>query len=1004
MNQLSNDSMPTKIVEDFEEKEENDEVKKSLQDARIAYDFKMLRNPKTNKVPRMAAMEAMKTAKREQQERIKAGARFNATLPTINIDVRGPSNYGGRTRSLVFDSRNNMIGVAGGVSGGIFRTTDGGGSWTSVTPAGQIHNVTTIAQDRSSGNENYWYAGGGEQKGNSSSANGATYYGNGVWRSSDNGQTWSLLNSTTQVLESFDSDWDFVHRIIVDPSNGYVYAGNSGGLFRSTDRGNSWTQVLGASSPNSETMTEIIRNDNGVFYAAISGQGIYRSTTGANNSWSLIADGNDLDSGFDRIILAHAPSNNNIIYAFYNTSAFSCNGSTSQVRLRRWDNTSNGGAGAWTGNYDNVISNCANTSLTLDPQGGYNLALAVRPNNENEVFIGGERLYRLTITGTNTGTYAFAGGDQGNPTATNLHVDQHWLVFTGNDTLWVTNDGGIRRGDVSVAPNAQTGFNWTNRNSGLITYQFYRGDITPNMGSDMVGGGAQDNANNIIPHGTTNGTELGGGDGVQFAIISGTGTGDYITLTGTQNGSINRRSAPNTSGNITPWDGNNVQWQGFNTFFVLDGDNTDHCYYPIRHQEGTDSKAELFRTRGIKAIGTNVSIGNDPTSEWQRMTLGGMVANQDISAMGLSRNVGFNNSAYSASDSNRKLYIGTDAGKVYRTTDPAFASSLTLTDITPSNVANGSYVSDIAVNPYDDKELLVTLSNYGVSSIYHTTDATAGTVSWTEVEGTSSGAVAKSSVRSAMIAKSGQNTLYIIGTSTGLYGTTMLNGASTAWERIGGTKIAYALCVDMRLRTSDNKFALATHGNGLFLLSIVSNNSCVATLTLDDNPITANTYQTSDSIVSAGRVASGSTVVMDAKNSVILKPNFTAEQGSNFTAQIGGCNASLVTETETFASIDQFIETELVKEKKADVEFSLYPSPASGTVTIDYFLDQATEAVITLHSSTGNLVKVLQSNTALEAGTQQLTFEAGDFHSGLYYVVISTPNVRKTQKLMVQRN
>ena len=73
------------------------------------------------------------------------------TLPGIDVEVRGPSNYGGRCRSLAFDSRNGMIAVAGGVSGGIFRTVDGGERWVKVTPAGQIHNLTTVAQDRSHG-------------------------------------------------------------------------------------------------------------------------------------------------------------------------------------------------------------------------------------------------------------------------------------------------------------------------------------------------------------------------------------------------------------------------------------------------------------------------------------------------------------------------------------------------------------------------------------------------------------------------------------------------------------------------------------------------------------------------------------------------------------------------------------------------------------------------------------------------------------------------------------
>ena len=152
------------------------------------------------------------------------------------------------------------------------------------------------------------------------------------------------------------------------------------------------------------------------------------------------------------------------------------------------------------------------------------------------------------------------------------------LVFEDNDNLWVGNDGGIRTSDVSASPSG-TGFNWDIKNSGYVTYQFYRGDISPESGSTLVGGGAQDNANIIMPA-SNNGTELGGGDGAQFAIISGTSTSTYNTLTSTQNGSLNRMANGGVNENVTPYDsGNtNAQYQGFHTYFLLDADNTCLLY------------------------------------------------------------------------------------------------------------------------------------------------------------------------------------------------------------------------------------------------------------------------------------------------------------------------------------------------------------------------------------------------------------------------------------------
>lgn len=834
--------------------EEDEEDKKTMQIERAQADFQMLRDPRTNKIPRTAAIEAYQAAEQQIENATRSG---NVTLPNINIEVRGPSNYGGRCRSLDFDARNSMIGVAGGVSGGIFRTTDGANNWTKVTPAGQIHNLTCIAQDKSSGNEDTWYAGSGEQEGNSADGDGAAYYGNGVWKSMDNGETWDLLESTTGTLEEFDSNWDYIHRILVDPTNRNVYAGNAGGVYRSTDQGANWQQVLVAGEEESSTITEVIRTNDGTFYAAISSEGIYKSTSGDLNSWTQIADAAALADELGRIVLNSAPNAPNLVYAFYTGESFNCGGQMSSVYLRRWDNLANGGTGAWTGNYDDDISTCANSELELDPQGGYNLCVAVRPNNANEIYIGGERLYRFTITGAASGTYAFAGGDQGNPTTTNIHVDHHLLLFTDNNTLWSTNDGGMRSTNVSNPPDPNDGFSWTSKTQGLVTYQFYRGDISPTIGSSLVGGGAQDNANNLIPTGTTDGTELGGGDGVQFALISGTNTSNYMAILSTQNGNT-ERYAPGVEDFISP-DGST---QGFLTFFVLDGDNTNHLYYPSNSESSGTNKAELFRTRIVTTVSNTVT--GDAGTGWEKMTLNNIADFEDITAMGLSRNVAYNNAAYTASDANRKLYFGTNGGKVYRVADPAFAASYNLTDITP-NGAMG-YISDIAVNPNDDKEIMVTLSNYNVSSIYHTTDATAGTVTWTMIEGATTDAVAKASVRSAMITSAGASTLYIVGTSTGLYGTTTLAGANTVWERIGTMEIAYALCVDMRLRTGDNKIGLATHGNGMFILSPIGDAGGCAITAITAGAQSAcdpntNTYTQNLDITYASAPATGMLVV-----------------------------------------------------------------------------------------------------------------------------------------------
>lgn len=835
----TDEASPTTRFTEFEE-----ENKRSMQAARAAYDFKLLAHPITKEIPHDAARIAYAAAKKAP-----TFGSLTKDFSGITIETRGPNNLGGRTRALAFDVRNSAIGIAGGVSGGIFRSTNISTStaaadisltntattWTAVTDPGQIHNVTTIAQDRSTGHNDIWYAGSGEQLGNSADGGGnnAGYMGTGIWKSTNNGLDWTLLSATSSDLESFDSDFDFVHRVIVDPSNGHVYAGTAGGVYRSINQGTSWVKVLGATGGGSSgTITEVIRADNGVFYAAINTQGIYKSTDGIN--WSIIATptqlGQSSASTLGRIVLAAAKSNSNIVYALYQGEEFTCaNSQTSNVYLKRWNNANSTLDGEWK----NVISVCNNVSLKLDLQEGYNMVIAVKPNDEKIVFIGGERLYRFIVgANENTGTYQFVGGDQRAPGINRMHVDQHIMIFADNnpDIAWLGNDGGIRFGNVGGNPDATTGFNFHIRNHEYVTYQFYRGDITPDASSTLMGGGAQDNSNNMV--GATaagtgkTGFELGGGDGASFGLISGTSTDDFKALAATQNGTVFRYDRTGggtmTETFVTPYEDDDpagVNYQGFSTFFLLDADNTEYFYYPVEPNNPlgatTTTHSTLLRTRSISSMGdqaaTNIT-GNSATG-YEQMNVN--FGNEIISALGATRGAN-----YTSTNTNRKLYLGTDAGNVYRLADPAFTSSA---PVKITTTALPGYVSDIAVHPTNDKEILVTLSNYGISSIYHTIDASVANPVWTQVEGLATDAVALASIRSAMIVRStgtGNPPFYMVGTSTGLYGTLTLNGANTVWMKISPNVIAQTPCVDMRLRTADNKIALASHGNGLFLLTV----------------------------------------------------------------------------------------------------------------------------------------------------------------------------------------
>lgn len=821
ISQYSSSEKPNDIASQFENHEEDEAQKRFNAEERWKHEFNMVKDPKTGKIPQGIRQKELKVALKVPQFQLaRSENASNKALPTITITERGPNNYGGRTRALGFDVRNANIVIAGGVTSGIYRSTDGGVTWTRVTPAGVIHSLTCLAQDPRVGHQDTWYAGTGEIS-SSAGGSGASYLGFGIYKSTDNGLTWSALaNTQLGSLESFDNGFDGVHRIVVDPTNGNVLATALNSIRRSTDGGANWTNVLGVASGTFRS--DLIYNTvSGKFYAAIDegfgatiNPGIWSSTTGASGTWTQERTPAQLSATIftGRIVLANVANTDDIVAFFEFKGNFTCtNGNTTKAGLLHFDGTS-----TWTSHTDEVgdctdeytASSALPTQLEL--QGGYNMALATKPNDANIVYLAGTEGYRYNLS---TNAYEFIGGSQLEANTVNLHVDQHIFMFEpgSNDIMWAGNDGGLRRTDVTGAITATTGnhdngYTWSSRSNGYNGYQFYGIDIDPANASNFIAGAAQDNAHTIHPVNAT-ADEVGPtADGVDVAVISGSNnfTNHHLLLM-IQFGSLFRlQNDVLVTGAINPAN------TGFVGTFYLDADNTDYMYFP-------SSSSQLFRTRIASTIGSSTITGNAATG-WETLTgVGTAIGAGDVSSFDASRDIQYGGS-YTVSDANRKLYLGTDDGKVYRLNDPAFVSAATApVNITPPG--SGGFVSDIAVNPLDDREILVTYSNYGTPSVWHTSDASVATPTWTNVEGAAGSAVELASARSAMITKDGANTIYMVGTSTGLYATDALSGATTSWTRLGtSSDIGLAVSVEMRLRPSDNTIVLGTHGNGAFTL------------------------------------------------------------------------------------------------------------------------------------------------------------------------------------------
>jgi hypothetical protein len=140
----------------------------------------------------------------------------------------GPGNVGGRTRSILIDPTSPSTVYAGAVTGGVWKTTDGGNTWTPLTDLLPVLNIGALAMDPT--NSQIIYAGTGESY--------TGFPGQGIFKSTNGGTTWTLLPATSTFI--------YTNKLKISANNAQrIYAATSTGVWTSADAGTTWTQSLG---------------------------------------------------------------------------------------------------------------------------------------------------------------------------------------------------------------------------------------------------------------------------------------------------------------------------------------------------------------------------------------------------------------------------------------------------------------------------------------------------------------------------------------------------------------------------------------------------------------------------------------------------------------------------------------------------------------------------------------------------------------------------------------
>ena len=340
----------------------------------------------------------------------KANARNarRASNGVVEWKERGPANVPGRTRALLNipgDPANNTW-LAGAATGGIWKTTDGGTTWAEKSADFPVMPISSFSMSAS--DPNLIYAGTGEYV-----STRFTAIGDGIFKSADKGNTWTQLSSTAG-----NEQFTIVTRIITDPANADIILASTvrsawsinsdqTSIMRSIDGGNAWTEVY----TNIGAVEQIIYTPGNfqIQFASLNGAGVLKSID-AGLTWNLYNNGMAPNG---RIELAVSPANPNKIYASAQGS-LSGTGSDLYVSSDAGEN--------WS--LVDVTFNSQAVDFLIG-QGYYDNTILCDPFNENIVYYGGVSLFRSTL------------GTAGTP------VDDYRMKEEGTDFLFLQSFDGI---------------------------------------------------------------------------------------------------------------------------------------------------------------------------------------------------------------------------------------------------------------------------------------------------------------------------------------------------------------------------------------------------------------------------------------------------------------------------------------------------------------------------------------------------------------------------------
>ncbi|MFB6307395.1 MAG: T9SS type A sorting domain-containing protein [Flavobacteriales bacterium] len=941
-----------------------DKNKQKISDA-FEYLAELRKNVKTGEYNPHDIIEAHKAVKKFENQKV------NTNELGFEWDFEGPANVGGRTRAILINEDNPDIMFAGGVTGGLYKSTNGGTKWKQLKNFNQNTAVASIAQ---LGNGNL-YVGTGSLHESADGTGSSGAIGGGLYRSTDMGETWELVKDfkpdPTYSGSVQNDPWSVIDKLQADPNNDDgVWIAHQGGLDYYDESENALKPGKVTGFPNTDEDVVVSNNGNLVLASAtdfeLSCSGFeatgYISKNGGN--FEKITASNFPSSNNGRIDFAISPSNPDVCYAV----TVKCeNGPGLKNVVRSLD-----GGETWTeiGKQSSSFSPCRGR------QGRYDLAISVHPNDPNTLFLGCVNLFKYN--GQWEQLNAFSTDPYSNPGIS--HVDIHEFAWTPNaQKLYIGTDGGVFRSTDGGRNNYP--FNRIYR-----TTQFYNMDYSKD---GIVIGGMQDNGTFLVDGNGPNprdGKSVNGGDGFACDISF---LDPSVMFASSQFGNIGRSADLGKDG-FADFSGEEINFFGgfFHTRFRLyedpndtdsedsitySNDFVDSTLYPgdtisyksqtleleksyvlqdtlqfgdtLKLQDKTQSlfvawgrtpnQNNLDTSRGVGLYVTRdaMRLGQEP--DWWKLP----IYKPSDSTQSVNRNLlkaeftNDGNILYVAVNStwgDEEVYkvAGFDnlytSGETSSKKNQKEADSILNVNKIYANTGGGN-ITSISPDPNDNDHLILTKGGYGGGAkVLETTDATSSNPTWSDIWNIDSD-LKGIPVFDGIISKQDPN-LILVGTDWGVFAT---NDGGTEWS--------------------------IENGNGKMGKSPVFE-------------IRQQTRNWDDGVFNPGYIYLG-------------------------TFGRGIYSSSNVTDV---------VENSKEEEHSKESELSLYPNPVNNHGTIEFHSDKRNNVLINIYNIKGKLVKRLNNKT-INKGHNRIEFNTSKLSTGTYILNLKGKSVKKVKKFVVSK-